>query len=126
MHEEVVLHGGAPNKNIGDAFLCSWKTEDFAETPRSSRGLDQEAQKRHKLRMRRLSLANMSTSMDMLNNGNGVGGNGALLDEPEMPLEYTTQADQALKAFVDVIEKLRSQKTELLLRKRHARLYMKK
>ena len=125
VHEEVVLHGGAPNKNIGDAFLCSWKTEDFTETPRSSRGLDQEAQKRHKLRMRRLSLANMS-SVDM-QNANWGGSSGSLLaEEPEMPLEYTTQADRALKAFVDVIEKLRSQKTELLLRKRHARLYMKK
>ena len=125
VHEEVVLHGGAPNKNIGDAFLCSWKTEDFTETPRSSRGLDQEAQKRHKLRMRRLSLANMST-VDM-QSANWGGSSGSLVvEEPEMPLEYTTQADQALKAFVDVIEILRSQKTELLLRKRHARLYMKK
>jgi hypothetical protein len=126
VHEEVVLHGGAPNKNIGDAFLCSWKTEDFTETPRSSRGLDQDAQKRHKLRMRRLSLANMS-STDMPNGSNWFnGGNGTGAEEAEMPLEYTTQADQALKAFVDVIEKLRSRKFELMLRKRHARLYMKK
>lgn len=133
VHEEVVLHGGAPNKNIGDAFLCSWKTEDFTETPRSQKGMDQEAQKRHKLRMRRLSLANMS-SKDLLagiagggpgggaGGGAGVNGDG----EAEMPLAYTTQADQALKAFVDVIEKLRSRKTELMLRKRHARLYMHK
>jgi class 3 adenylate cyclase len=28
VHGRVVKYGGAPNKNVGDAFLCVWKTED--------------------------------------------------------------------------------------------------
>ena len=28
VHREVSLHGGAPNKNIGDAFLLVWKFPD--------------------------------------------------------------------------------------------------
>jgi class 3 adenylate cyclase len=118
VHEEVVLNDGAPNKNIGDAFLCSWKTEEFTETPRSQKGLDQDEQKKHKLRMRRLSLAKPSSKdMDALA---ALAENGDL----EIPLEYHTKADQALKSFVDIIAKLRSRKTELILRKRHPRLYM--
>jgi class 3 adenylate cyclase len=117
VHEEVVLNDGAPNKNIGDAFLCSWKTEDFTETPRSQQGRDLDEQKKHKLRMRRLSLAKPSSkdmaAMATLSDG-----------DLEIPLEYHTKADQALKSFVDIIAKLRSRKTELILRKRHPRLYM--
>lgn len=30
VHREVSLHGGAPNKNIGDAFLLVWKFPDDA------------------------------------------------------------------------------------------------
>ena len=28
VHMEVSLHGGAPNKNVGDAFLLVWKLPD--------------------------------------------------------------------------------------------------
>lgn len=116
VHEEVVLNDGAPNKNIGDAFLCSWKTEEFTETPRSQKGLDRDEQTKHKLRMRRLSLAQVSSAdFESLQSPAG---------DSEIPVEYNTKADQALKSFVDVIEKLRSRKTELILRKRHPRIYM--
>ena len=118
VHEEVVLNDGAPNKNIGDAFLCSWKTEEFTETPRSQKGLDLDEQRKHKLRMRRLSLASpSSTDLEAMAN---LSENGDL----EIPVEYHTKADQALKSFVDIIETIRSRKTELILRKRHPRLYM--
>jgi ADP-sugar diphosphatase len=120
VHEEVVLNGGAPNKNIGDAFLCSWKTEEFTETPRSQQGLDQDEQRKHKLRMRRLSLAKTPSATDMEAMQSMISG------DQEIPVEYHTKADQALKSFVDVIEILRSRKTELILRKRHPRLYMHK
>ena len=30
VHGATVKHNGAPNKNIGDAFLCVWKTEMYA------------------------------------------------------------------------------------------------
>lgn len=30
LHGEVCKHNGYPNKNIGDAFLCAWKTENCA------------------------------------------------------------------------------------------------
>lgn len=118
VHNEVVLNGGAPNKNIGDAFLCSWKTEEFNETPRSQQGLDEDAQLKQKLRLRRLSIGTVSAK-DL----ETVSG---LTSADEIPLDYHTKADQALKSFVDVIEILRSRKTELMLRKRHARLYMHK
>merc|ERR1712167_370159 len=36
-----------------------------------------------------------------------------------------TKADHALRSFIETIKELRSRKTELLLRKKHARLYMK-
>ena len=121
VHNEVVMNGGAPNKNIGDAFLCSWKTEDFTETPRSQQGIEEDAAAaaRKQNRMRRLSLSHMSSSD--LQAGIKDSDEGQ-----EMPLEYTTKADQALKSFTDIIQILRSRKTELMLRKRHARIYMHK
>ena len=87
VHNHVAFHEGYPNKNIGDAFLCIWKTEDFAETPRNKHD---DAKKS---RMRRLSLAP---------------GMGSFLDLSEIPDEYHTKADHALRSFIETIKELRS------------------
>lgn len=45
VHMEVSLHGGAPNKNIGDAFLLVWKLpEDFtsADIPKPAEVFGQQ------------------------------------------------------------------------------------
>lgn len=38
VHAEVSFHGGAPNKNIGDAFLVVWKLPECQEKYKRSRG----------------------------------------------------------------------------------------
>jgi hypothetical protein len=47
------LRQGAPNKNIGEAFLSVWKTEDFQQTPRGGKEMSRDNWRK----MRRLSLA---------------------------------------------------------------------
>lgn len=39
VHLEVTLHGGFPNKNIGDAFLLVWKLPDMPKPGESGAGV---------------------------------------------------------------------------------------
>ena len=98
VHDGVADHGGAPNKNIGDAFLCVWKTEEFHETPSSK---DEEDDEMTKIKMRRLSIGNIPSQQLQ---------NLARTTSEEVPEEYKTQADKALNSFLGIIEALRSRR----------------
>ena len=118
VHERVNDHNGAPNKNIGEAFLSVWKTENFTVTPRN------RADPAMAKKMRRLSLAPGHINSSVLGLANGevvVDDDEALVDE-DMD---AGMADHALLSFTEIIREIKSQRTELLLRKKHPRLYMK-
>ena len=45
VHERAVRHGGAPNKNVGDAFLIVWKTETFNDDGKAPRRIKRSSLK---------------------------------------------------------------------------------
>ena len=121
LHGEVCKHNGYPNKNIGDAFLCAWKTENCA-TGRGGGG------RRNRASMsRRLSLSpeQFKALADAAASREGGGGiprkSGAAsprdsvvsptVQTPQSPGagDYETQANNALQAFINVIELVSSQ-----------------
>ncbi len=51
VHLEVTLHGGFPNKNVGDAFLLVWKLPSMPGERGSSSGMRPAPTTEHRARM---------------------------------------------------------------------------